>query len=77
MPRTPNEPPEMIGEFDSMRLFYVAFSRPQNLLVLTSNDEKARHARFEKILELATPIENAENYLATNQWEFRPHEAHF
>lgn len=75
MPRTPNEPPEMIGEFDSMRLFYVAFSRPKNLLVLTSNDDKARHARFEKILELATPLEQAENYLTTSQWEFRPHEA--
>jgi DNA helicase-2/ATP-dependent DNA helicase PcrA len=75
MPRTPNEPPEMIGEFDSMRLFYVAFSRPQNLLVLSSNDEKARHARFSNILELATSIENASDFESASNWEFHPREA--
>jgi len=75
MPRTPNEPPEMIGEFDSMRLFYVAFSRPQNLLVLSSNDEKKMHARFDPIINLATDWESRVDFNSASEWEFRAHEA--
>jgi DNA helicase-2/ATP-dependent DNA helicase PcrA len=37
------EPEDRITEFDRMRLHYVAFSRPQKLLVLTSTDEPKRH----------------------------------
>jgi DNA helicase-2/ATP-dependent DNA helicase PcrA len=74
MPRTPNEPADMIGEFDSMRLFYVAFSRPQNLLVLSTNDEKPRHKRFDSVMSLATPISSAEDYSSSSSWEFRTHE---
>ena len=74
MPRTPNEPPEMIGEFDSMRLFYVAFSRPQNLLVLSSNDDKPRHARFDGVISLASSWESPADFNSGSEWEFRPHE---
>jgi len=74
MPRSPNEPEDLIGEFDSMRLFYVAFSRPQNLLVLTSNDEKQRHKRFDSVLTLATPWESRTDWASGNKWEFHPHE---
>jgi len=41
--REPYEPTKMITEFDNMRLFYVAFSRAQNLLVLSSHESP--HAR--------------------------------
>ncbi|GAV31784.1 superfamily I DNA and RNA helicases [Coriobacteriaceae bacterium EMTCatB1] len=45
--REPYEPAGMITEFDNMRLFYVAFSRAQNLLVLSSHERP--HARFAPI----------------------------
>ena len=41
--RPPFEPEERITEFDRMRLHYVAFSRPQKLLVLTAHDEPKEH----------------------------------
>ncbi len=41
--RPPFEPEHLITYFDRMRLYYVAFSRPQNLLVLTSHKEPKDH----------------------------------
>ncbi len=37
--RPPFEPQDRITQFDRMRLHYVAFSRPQHLLVLTAHEE--------------------------------------
>ena len=37
--RPPFEPEDRITLFDRMRLHYVAFSRPEKLLVLTSNEQ--------------------------------------
>lgn len=74
MPRTPNEPPEMIGEFDSMRLFYVAFSRPQNLLILSSNDEKAPDKRMDGVWPLAHLLDHPRSFSTSSEWEFKPHE---
>ena len=41
--RPPFEPEERITLFDRMRLHYVAFSRPQKLLVLTSHEQPKDH----------------------------------
>lgn len=41
--RPPFEPENRITEFDRMRLHYVAFSRPQNVLVLTSSEPPKDH----------------------------------
>ena len=41
--RPPYEPENRITLFDRMRLHYVAFSRPQRVLVLTSGDEPKDH----------------------------------
>lgn len=41
--RSPFEPPNRITGFDRMRLHYVAFSRPQNLLVLTAHAAPKSH----------------------------------
>jgi DNA helicase-2/ATP-dependent DNA helicase PcrA len=41
--RVPFEPPGRITLFDRMRLHYVAFSRPEKLLVLTSHAEPKPH----------------------------------
>ena len=41
--RPPFEPEDRITEFDRMRLHYVAFSRPQHLLVLTAHKEPKDH----------------------------------
>jgi len=41
--RAPFEPEKRITDFDRMRLHYVAFSRPQNLLVLTAADRPKSH----------------------------------
>lgn len=41
--RPPFEPPERITLFDRMRLHYVAFSRPQKLLVLTAHEKPKDH----------------------------------
>jgi DNA helicase-2/ATP-dependent DNA helicase PcrA len=41
--RDPFEPEKRITEFDRMRLHYVAFSRPEKLLVLTSDDSPKPH----------------------------------
>ncbi len=43
--RPPFEPESRITLFDRMRLHYVAFSRPQNILVLTSPDSPKEHFR--------------------------------
>jgi len=41
--REPFEPEKRITEFDRMRLHYVAFSRPQKLLVLTTTETPKAH----------------------------------
>lgn len=41
--REPFEPENRITEFDRMRLHYVAFSRAEKVLVLTSTEEPKRH----------------------------------
>ncbi|MBS1914418.1 MAG: PD-(D/E)XK nuclease family protein [Bacteroidetes bacterium] len=41
--RPPFEPEKRITAFDRMRLHYVAFSRPQNLLVLTAHEPPKDH----------------------------------
>jgi DNA helicase-2/ATP-dependent DNA helicase PcrA len=41
--RPPFEPEDRITLFDRMRLHYVAFSRPERLLVLTSNEQPRDH----------------------------------
>lgn len=41
--RPPFEPENRITEFDRMRLHYVAFSRPQNVLVLTTSEPPKDH----------------------------------
>ena len=41
--RPPFEPEKRITHFDRMRLHYVAFSRPQKLLVLTSHETPKEH----------------------------------
>jgi DNA helicase-2/ATP-dependent DNA helicase PcrA len=40
--KPPYEPIEKTKNFDFWRLYYTSFSRPQNLLVLTGNERKAR-----------------------------------
>ena len=46
------EPEDMIKFFDFWRLFYVAFSRAQDLLVLTCNEETNTPSRyFEKLYD--------------------------
>lgn len=42
------EPEDRIKFFDFWRLYYTAFSRAQNLLVLTTNEEKSTPSRFFK-----------------------------
>lgn len=44
-PRPPFEPASRISQFDRMRLHYVAFSRPQKLLVLTAHETPKPHFR--------------------------------
>ena len=44
-PRTRCEPIDRIGKFDAMRHFYTAFSRPQDLLVLTAVRSPAERFR--------------------------------
>lgn len=39
-----------VGEFDAMRMFYVAFSRAQNFLVLLSSEDERVKPRFSGIL---------------------------
>lgn len=51
MQRKPMEPQDKVAEFDSMRLFYVALSRAQKLLVLSHNSIQGVHARFESIIQ--------------------------
>lgn len=41
--RPPFEPENRITEFDRMRLHYVAFSRPEKILVLTGHDQPKPH----------------------------------
>lgn len=41
--RPPFEPANRITEFDRMRLHYVAFSRPEKVLVLTAGSQPKRH----------------------------------
>ncbi|MSO37854.1 MAG: ATP-dependent helicase [Acidimicrobiia bacterium] len=41
--RQPFEPEDRITLFDRMRLHYVAFSRPQNMLVLTASEQPKDH----------------------------------
>jgi DNA helicase-2/ATP-dependent DNA helicase PcrA len=60
--RVPFEPPSSIGEFDEMRLFYVSFSRAEELLVLTSNDEKKTHKRFSSLLAQVPVLVHPESY---------------
>ncbi len=47
--RTFVEPKKLIGGFDTMRLFYVAFSRAENLLVLMGQKHKPTPALFQPI----------------------------
>jgi DNA helicase-2/ATP-dependent DNA helicase PcrA len=44
-----SEPPNLIPLFDFMRLYYVAFSRAMNLLVLTGNQRRRPTVYFEPI----------------------------
>jgi DNA helicase-2/ATP-dependent DNA helicase PcrA len=62
MNRTPFEPEKSIAEFDEMRLFYVSFSRAEELLVLTSHEEKKPHKRFSSILGEIPVLEQAEDF---------------
>lgn len=48
-PREQFEPEKRIPLFDAMRLYYVAFSRAQKLLVLTANQRKSPHSLFNGI----------------------------
>jgi DNA helicase-2/ATP-dependent DNA helicase PcrA len=41
--RPPFEPADRITQFDRMRLHYVAFSRPQNVLILTASEAPKDH----------------------------------
>ncbi len=41
--RAPFEPEQRITDFDRMRLHYVAFSRPQKLLVLTAHEQPKKY----------------------------------
>lgn len=50
------EPLEKIGQFDAMRMFYVALSRAENLLVLANNKEK--DAKDERHPGLKTLLSN-------------------
>jgi DNA helicase-2/ATP-dependent DNA helicase PcrA len=47
------EPLERMGEFDAMRLFYVALSRAQNLLVIAHFKGKGQHVNepFQTLLD--------------------------
>lgn len=47
------EPISQIKYFDFWRLFYTAFSRPQNLLVLTTNEQKGRGRSPSRYFEAA------------------------
>jgi DNA helicase-2/ATP-dependent DNA helicase PcrA len=74
MNREPFEPEKRIGEFDSMRLFYVSFSRAQNLLVLTGSDEKPTHKRFDSVLEQAKQLESADEFgILESPWKLKSH----
>ncbi|GAA4114508.1 ATP-dependent helicase [Enteractinococcus coprophilus] len=46
--RPPFEPEDRIKFFDFWRLYYTAFSRAQNLLVLTCNEERSTPSRYFK-----------------------------
>lgn len=69
--QVPFEPSSKIGEFDDMRLFYVAMSRPERLLALLDPDEPKRHKRFEKIIGRATDLAPSGHGLDEGEnWEF-------
>jgi DNA helicase-2/ATP-dependent DNA helicase PcrA len=55
--RDPGEPLDRMSEFDAMRLFYVAFSRAQNLLVFAYNSGRGQriHSPLRALLENGTP----------------------
>jgi DNA helicase-2/ATP-dependent DNA helicase PcrA len=69
--QVPFEPSNKIGEFDDMRLFYVAMSRPQHLLALLDPTEPKRHKRFEKIIQQAVDVTPSGHGLDEgDNWEF-------
>ena len=73
--RVPYEPADRVAEFDLMRQFYVAFSRPRHLLVLTAGGPV--HPRFRSIWESAsrwTELERSELSRLARQ-RFRPPDA--
>ena len=73
MHRTPFEPPKSIGEFDAMRLFYVSFSRAEELLILSANEEKKPHKRFARVLESVPQLHAAGDFSGPESaWNTKP-----
>ncbi len=73
MHRTPFEPPKSIGEFDAMRLFYVSFSRAEELLILSANEEKQPHKRFATLLDGIPQLHNHADFSGPDSaWISKP-----
>ena len=65
-----SEPADKIPLFDFMRLYYVAFSRARDLLVLTGNQQKKISPRFNGIFQgLPAWPEARDDLLATGSFE--------
>jgi DNA helicase-2/ATP-dependent DNA helicase PcrA len=53
--REPGEPLDRLGEFDLMRMFYVALSRAKNLLILARYKGQRRNEPFKALLDDKAP----------------------
>lgn len=73
--QVPFEPAPKIGEFDAMRLFYVAMSRPQHLLALLDPEDAKRHKRFDGIMSRAVPVGDNHGLVGGEAWDFDKREA--
>lgn len=67
----PFEPESKIGEFDDMRLFYVAMSRPESLLALLQPAEPEKHKRFGSIESRLVRFDERDHGLHLgDSWDF-------
>lgn len=64
--RQKDEPTELIDVFDYMRLYYVAFSRAMNLLVLTANEVKKPNKRFNIVWQKSQPLAVFDSHKSAN-----------
>jgi DNA helicase-2/ATP-dependent DNA helicase PcrA len=65
------EPESRIGEFDAMRLFFVAMSRPEHLLGFLDPEDSTRHKRFDSIMGIVPEYSPGDRSLIEGEaWEF-------